>query len=104
MGRIPFCYRAGSGCSRLGLSPRADAGSPESVHLLSIGCDRTGLGPGVSLAIWYQFAEGLADAGLRPVGSGDLPGIPQQEGVRYVFRDRKSTRLNSSHVAISYAV
>src|SRR5215510_15800740 len=34
---------------------------------------------------------------------GDRPGEAGEQG-RAIARDRKSTRLNSSHVAISYAV
>src|SRR5690625_7106953 len=33
-----------------------------------------------------------------------LPGLSGIEVLRKIRRDRKSTRLNSSHVAISYAV
>src|SRR5437870_11084288 len=39
------------------------------------------------------FSNGANGFGLRDLGNGDIPP-----------GDRKSTRLNSSHVAISYAV
>src|SRR5438445_9915925 len=35
---------------------------------------------------------------------GPLVGLVETEGRRHVGRDRKSTRLNSSHANISYAV
>src|SRR2546430_12533381 len=40
----------------------------------------------------------IADAGLQQLGDGSLIGLDQ------FIRDRKSTRLNSSHSQISYAV
>src|SRR5690606_40695283 len=46
-------------------------------------------------------AEDVRDA-RRHGGRGDGP--QRGEGVRPADRDRKSTRLNSSHVKISYAV
>src|SRR5690606_17597818 len=66
----------------------------------------------------YDYIESTISAG-RPVMSGDWPqpmptwgqeygGPMRPDQVRdvanYVMKDRKSTRLNSSHVKISYAV
>src|SRR5439155_8379813 len=50
-------------------------------------------------------AGAVEDAGGRLVAGGDVPlgGLEEAERLRAVG-DRKSTRLNSSHVAISYAV
>src|SRR5204862_7465088 len=39
-----------------------------------------------------------------PIRAKDLEDILAEQWVRLVIQDRKSTRLNSSHVAISYAV
>src|SRR5207253_8879860 len=71
--------------------------------------DETGL-----LAIQGPQAEQLL-ASLTPVGVGMIPYYHFTEGkvagaqcfisrTGYTGEDRKSTRLNSSHVAISYAV
>src|SRR5947207_11577692 len=41
----------------------------------------------------------------EPVGFGEIPGdLPAEESWSLVIQDRKSTRLNSSHTVISYAV
>src|SRR3712207_7806109 len=58
-----------------------------------------------ALPIYYAFVEELAAAELSPIKNfeedmyfeGCLP-------VETIARDRKSTRLNSSHANISYAV
>src|SRR3712207_7531737 len=58
------------------------------------------------------FRSGLLRAvpgGLRPLGGGGRPAVaaaPQRGRVRdrRLLQDRKSTRLNSSHANISYAV
>src|SRR5690625_5829253 len=47
----------------------------------------------------YPIAHPVAQAGSRVVGDPS-----QDRDVLGVEQDRKSTRLNSSHVAISYAV
>src|SRR5437870_7013876 len=39
-----------------------------------------------------------------PQGVAAIPDVPNWAWHEYGMRDRKSTRLNSSHVAISYAV
>src|SRR5256885_663976 len=54
--------------------------------------------PAIGLATVYRNIKQLMEAG--EVQAVDLPG----EATRYELRDRKSTRLNSSHLVISYAV
>src|SRR2546430_1577009 len=56
-----------------------------------------------------QRLDGLrrrAKRGRQPriAGLGDDLAVPNRDGVDAVHRDRKSTRLNSSHSQISYAV
>src|SRR5215813_15217119 len=48
--------------------------------------------------------HGGDDPALRPGGPDRLRRPPAADGPRPRPRDRKSTRLNSSHVRISYAV
>src|SRR5207249_5175939 len=69
--------------------------------------------PGGVLALRDTTGDGKADVTER-FGSEGGTGIALGKGVlyfsstttvyRYAIRDRKSTRLNSSHVSISYAV
>src|SRR3712207_6897016 len=49
-------------------------------------------------------AEAVADGGRRPDLGHPGAGQAADEGVRAAGGDRKSTRLNSSHANISYAV
>src|SRR5690625_6439024 len=49
-------------------------------------------------------ARGIVRAGQRPPGKDRWAAVEGQERFRGHRQDRKSTRLNSSHVAISYAV
>src|SRR5438874_6228624 len=44
--------------------------------------------------------------GVAEIGRDGVPRLPEREGAaqRLRLEDRKSTRLNSSHVEISYAV
>src|SRR5690349_23955712 len=58
----------------------------------AVGWDATGLPP--------FPAAGLGETGVPSCGVGAHAGI----GMPRRFKDRKSTRLNSSHVEISYAV
>src|SRR5690625_5336737 len=53
---------------------------------------------------WFQFCGGGGGA-INRIGqtAGDIFAQPRRIGTN-CRRDRKSTRLNSSHVAISYAV
>src|SRR5437870_7223053 len=68
---------------------------------------------GVVLSSWLSDGEAQVGSVRRPAGPGYSSASTQQEFRRAsilsgkkqaVARDRKSTRLNSSHVAISYAV
>src|SRR2546422_2924231 len=51
----------------------------------------------------HQTVQPSRKRGLSAEGP-DLPKKLQERFLRQVFRDRKSTRLNSSHGYISYAV
>src|SRR2546426_3193366 len=55
-----------------------------------------------------RFAEALERAGCRAASGGADGGrrglVPSGDGGGSPLRDRKSTRLNSSHLVISYAV
>src|SRR6266511_4557118 len=55
-------------------------------------------------AVLAQVAHRLDDLVVRLPQADDDPGLRQHRVVREFLRDRKSTRLNSSHVKISYAV
>src|SRR5437868_11798526 len=62
-----------------------------------------------ALPIWHRCADRPVAAGAAvAVGAGRVvaehEGLPALEHHRLVLGDRKSTRLNSSHVSISYAV
>src|SRR5437667_7910460 len=52
---------------------------------------------------WLGRSAGVA-RGLCLVGSQESPSVLQPVATLAVRRDRKSTRLNSSHITISYAV
>src|SRR2546427_7103649 len=52
----------------------------------------------------YVGSLGRGIEGLRVAFSPDLGGLPVDAEVATVVGDRKSTRLNSSHSQISYAV
>src|SRR5256885_12317601 len=47
--------------------------------------------------IHYEVPQGANDRDIRIL-------VIDETGTREVYRDRKSTRLNSSHLVISYAV
>src|SRR5690606_40388132 len=51
-----------------------------------------------------QALAAADDRRSRQAGRGHLRARAARRGARAVARDRKSTRLNSSHVKISYAV
>src|SRR5215469_6857595 len=72
---------------------------------------------GVSGELLEQFVGVVSGRLHRPPPRRDLGGrrvdqrvehpafhVPRQQRVKHLLRDRKSTRLNSSHVEISYAV
>src|SRR3954470_25085658 len=48
--------------------------------------------------------DALPISTTRPDCAGEMPIAPTRSSPRSCRRDRKSTRLNSSHVEISYAV
>src|SRR5699024_11602634 len=48
--------------------------------------------------------KGSDPAGEVPVGDAAPADVVHEGRERFLLRDRKSTRLNSSHVSISYAV
>src|SRR5207249_7601027 len=60
----------------------------------------------VPRAAWTQGVYGGRGGGLGPAGryGPSAPKLPGVELAGKFGRDRKSTRLNSSHVSISYAV
>src|SRR5699024_10458126 len=62
--------------------------------------------PNVAVAAAEKVAAGEVDRALLVCGTGLCVAISANKvpGVRAVTADRKSTRLNSSHVSISYAV
>src|SRR2546430_2924834 len=57
--------------------------------------------PRLDRAVPVQWAHTVGSQGTPPVGAAALPQVP---GVYRFREDRKSTRLNSSHSQISYAV
>src|SRR5690625_6828751 len=63
-----------------------------------------GLPPFIATLAMMMVAQGLAlvISGVAPIYFNDVPGF--QSIALGTLIDRKSTRLNSSHVAISYAV
>src|ERR1039457_3303132 len=71
----------------------------------------TAIGRSISLVLFLAAFAIAADPPIPPVTVCEiLADLPAHEGKdvavlgRYSFRDRKSTRLNSSHLVISYAV
>src|SRR3712207_8182811 len=50
--------------------------------------------------VWHQVVADLSGNG----GGGDAPALSSQQRAFLRLTDRKSTRLNSSHANISYAV
>src|SRR5690242_20850881 len=76
---LPICAGQGQPVLRRRARPRYDQGRDEPA--------------------WQARAVGTPDGGALPA---ELPGRLPVRPVRH--RDRKSTRLNSSHMSISYAV
>src|SRR5438067_5122145 len=61
--------------------------------------------PRSTLFPYTTLFRSVSRSRFRPVRRQGLPGaLHQPEELRDVATDRKSTRLNSSHVSISYAV
>src|SRR5690625_5775627 len=56
------------------------------------------------VCVQYIAWEGFNAFEIRHIRHGEVPGCNDQVIENFGVRDRKSTRLNSSHVAISYAV
>src|SRR6266508_108566 len=92
------------------LAVRARAPVQPAAIAAAVANDRTGA------TAWHPTtqpppARQLGDLAWRGSGQGELAGLPvvahtyqDPAGRSVVLLDRKSTRLNSSHVAISYAV
>src|SRR6266478_7100986 len=87
-----------------------DAGAPGARVLLAI--DQAGSADKGRLHALHDGVAGqlranrLADHGARAVAADEIPTAqtPDSAGVEIAQGDRKSTRLNSSHSQISYAV
>src|SRR5690554_7793820 len=67
------------------------------------------LAPGVMIEgdrdLLFQMVSNLIDNAIKYTPEhGGIVVVVRREGDGAVFEDRKSTRLNSSHVRISYAV
>src|SRR3712207_7726713 len=62
--------------------------------------------PAVDEALRVQFADAAVKAGeaIGYVGAGTVEFLLTDAGELFFLEDRKSTRLNSSHANISYAV
>src|SRR5690625_6015391 len=54
--------------------------------------------------VGHMPMHGAANLGVAATSTAYAEGGPWLDDIRSNLRDRKSTRLNSSHVAISYAV
>src|SRR2546427_3037675 len=65
---------------------------------------RSTLFPYTTLFRSYRDVASLLEPFDIPTQSGSQPHLIEQRRVKQIGRDRKSTRLNSSHSQISYAV
>src|SRR3712207_8138386 len=63
-------------------------------------------GPGDNASMTHVLDPGTLAAGTRPAPGPAAPfdDVTRSDGTLRAFLDRKSTRLNSSHANISYAV
>src|SRR5437867_10477762 len=77
----------------------ADEGAHACIYLFTVDMEMEPL-PGFKLTSWER---GYGDMKVVP-DLGTLRLLPWLPKTALVFRDRKSTRLNSSHRTISYAV
>src|SRR5947208_10564675 len=61
---------------------------------------------GTNASLWPAYLRGLAylSQGAGNQAIGEFQKLPDHKGVLGLAPDRKSTRLNSSHQIISYAV
>src|SRR5207253_5913315 len=77
--------------------------SPEWPWKVRVGANSPSLWPTAFSVMntWMNFRP-LCTAKVKPTMSGVM--VERRDQVFTTFLDRKSTRLNSSHVAISYAV
>ena len=54
-----------------------------------------------STALTYSKIAGTLPSGIELTADGTLQGVPSEVSTRSLYKDRKSTRLNSSHVSES---
>src|SRR5437870_11304723 len=92
MAALTYLVRA----TQLGRDIRALAENPRAARLLGVDVDR-------AIAATFFISSGLGGVAGALLGFAYNAIYPQM-GTPYELKDRKSTRLNSSHVAISYAV
>src|SRR5690625_2988466 len=107
------CYQSRAECPPGRSAPERCPGARgrASVEQARVGLAQEGLDP-VDLGLVPEATGGLAEHGqgtqesaVGGVGGGDRAlAAPARSAQRVQAADRKSTRLNSSHVAISYAV
>src|SRR5690625_6307500 len=57
-----------------------------------------------SIKIALKYNKDTKESVIKEIQRISKPGLRKYAGYKDMPRDRKSTRLNSSHVAISYAV
>src|SRR5207249_11575466 len=98
--------------SAIGLGAHHDSGADVEIDA-DRGCDRTGgrvcrgaLPDELALRGGYIRSSDISRRGVV-AGRGGAGGLLPSRAPRHArrsYRDRKSTRLNSSHVSISYAV
>src|SRR5690625_6158050 len=79
--------------------PLPQDGVPEDALAFDIDDYRIGVGDNLKINVWRNDNLSV-DVPVRPDGKVSMPLL----GDLLAAEDRKSTRLNSSHVAISYAV
>src|SRR5436853_2710579 len=79
---------------------------PYTTLFRSVRCGLVGLSPALSLAILcvHHATSATRSNGILDVQSGHSAGCHMAKSCRTIPSDRKSTRLNSSHLGISYAV
>src|SRR5256885_7984588 len=80
---------------------RAQIALAQGIDVLAI--DHDAPGRGLDEAVEHAHQGGLARA-RQAHDDGDLARLDGEIGVEHARGDRKSTRLNSSHLVISYAV
>src|SRR5690606_40203066 len=94
---------AGHAAARsLAVGARAGAGLPE--HPAGAGLDHVQAGAVRRLGDLHVLLPGAARVEVAQVGGVAVAPADVPQAAAVVVEDRKSTRLNSSHVKISYAV